>query len=229
MKRATLAAASGLALCGLAPAAMAGQLVIELTTEFSNAAAPAGSAPWARATFTDEGGGVVGLLLECLLQDSNEFMAKAAGGSNNPKGWVFNLDPSLNADNLSFNLVSGDAASAIHTGANEFQAGPDRWYDLVFQWSGGLRGGDVAEYDLTISSGTLTAASFDFVSAGGPVGRTGWHSAAHVQGICNPSSGQGGSGWMGGGTVQAIPLPSAGVLGLAGLGLVASRRRRAIA
>lgn len=224
---------SGVLACGavlscLAGSAVAGSLVIELNTEYSGAAAPNGSAPWARATFTDKGGGVVGLVLECLLQDPTEFMAKANGNA----GWCFNLDPALSPGNLTFTNVGTGAdrtASSIQTGVNAFQAGPDRWYDIVFQFGqSGLKGGDIARYDLSISGGGLLASSFDYVTMNGPVGMTGFHSSAHVQGIGSPSSGQGGSGWVGGGTVQPIPLPSAGVIGLAGLGALATRRRRAL-
>lgn len=221
-------AAACAAVAASAMSASAGQLVLELTTEYSSAAYPAGTGPWARATFTDKAPGVVGLVLECLLQDPGEFMAKAS----NTKGWDFNLDPAMDPDDLAFTYVSGKAASAILTEADDFQAGPDRWFDIVFQWTNGLRGGDTSEYDLSIAGGGLTAASFDFATSSGPAGRTGWHTAVHVQGISNPSAGQGGSGWMGGGPASpasVVPLPGAGAMGLAGMGLLASRRRRALA
>ncbi len=230
MRASTLAAIGGLVMSAVAAPALAGTLVIELNHEYSGAASPSGNAPWARATFTDKGGGVVGLVLECLLQDSNEFMAKANGGANNRQGWVFNLDPSLDATDLAFSAVSGVSASDIYTDNQGFKAGPDKFYDVVFQFGTGLVGGDVAEYDLSIAGGGLLASSFDFVSGDGPVGKTGYHSAAHVQGIRTPSSGIGTSGWVGGGVAgQAIPLPSAGVMSLAGVGLLAARRRRALA
>lgn len=230
MKTGVLAAAGGLAI-GLAMPAMAGQLVIELNHEFSNAASPSGSGPWARATFTDKGAGIVGLTLECLLQDSNEFMAKANGGAGNPSGWAFNLDPTLNPANLQFSHLSGDSASSIFKQANTYKAGPDKFYDFLFQFGTGLTGGDVVNYDLSITSGTLLASSFDFVTTGGPAGKTGWHSSVHVQGIRTPSAGSGSSGWIGGGVVQGpvVPLPGPGVLALAGMGVIAARRRRAMA
>lgn len=227
MRMGLLAAAGGLL---LAAPAMGGTLVIELNHEYSGAAAPSGSAPWARATFTDKGGGVVGLYLECLLQDTNEFMAKANGGTNNPAGWMFNLDPTLDSDDLSFDHINGTDASTIYTSDNAYKAGPDKFYDIVFQFGSGLIGGQTAEFDLTIAGGGLLASSFDSITSGGPVGATGNHSAAHVQGIRTPSSGAGTSGWVGGGlgSSTVIPLPSAGVMGLAGLSLVAGRRRRAM-
>lgn len=229
MRSSTLAAIGGLVMSVVAAPSMAGTLVIELNHEYSGAASPTGNAPWARATFTDKGGGVVGLVLECLLQDSKEFMAKANGGANNRQGWVFNIDPSLDATDLSFTHLSGTDASGIFTDNEGYKAGPDKFYDIVFQFGTGLHGGDVASYDLTIAGGGLLASSFDFVSDDGPVGQTGYHSAAHVQGIRTPSSGTGTSGWVGGGVgAQMIPLPSAGVMSLAGVGLLAGRRRRAL-
>lgn len=228
MARAMALAAAAAA--AVAVSASAGQLVIELDREYSVAAWPHGDGPWARATFTDKPGGVVGLVLECLLEDSGEFMAKANGTA----GWAFNLDPALNPDDLSFtNVGTGTdrTASAILTHTNTYKAGPDKWYDLSFQFGQtGLGGGDVAEYDIVLAGGGLSALSFDFVSANGPANKTGFHSAVHVQGISNPSEGQGSSGWMGGGASMAsiVPLPSAGMLAMAGMGAVASRRRRAM-
>jgi len=223
-----IAAACGMVVGLVVIPAAAGTLVIELDKEYSGAAAPSGSAPWARATFTDKGGGVVGLVLECLLQDPSEFMAQANGDA----GWAFNLDPSLDPDDLTFTDVGAGpdvSASAILTEADAYKAGPDKFYDLVFQFGSGMTGGQVARYDLTISGGGLLASSFNFVSGNGPVGKTGFHSSVHVQGVRTPSSGAGSSGWVGGGEAQVIPLPAAGAMGLAGLGAVASRRRRAMA
>lgn len=227
MRTGLLAAACGTV---LAAPAMGGTLTIELNHEYSGAASPSGSPAWARATFTDKGGGVVGLLLECLLQDSSEFMAKANGGTNNPAGWMFNLDPNLDASDLAFSYVNGTDASGIYASDNAYKAGPDKFYDIVLQFGSGLVGGQTAEFDVTIAGGGLLASSFDYVTSGGPTGKTGFHSAAHVQGIRNPSGGTGTSGWVGGsGTSQLIPLPSAGVMGLTGFALVAGRRRRAMA
>jgi len=229
MRTSSLAALSGALLSITTLPAVADILVIELNHEYSGAASPAGSAPWARATFTDKGGGVVGLMLECLLQDSNEFMAKAAGGGTNRKGWFFNIDPNLDAGDLAFSHLNGTGASGIHTANDAYKAGPDKFYDIVLQFGTGLVGGQTAEFDITVAGGGLLASSFDYITTNGPAGKTGFHSAAHVQGIGNPSSGAGSSGWVGGtGTSQVIPLPSAGLMGLAGFALVAGRRRRAM-
>lgn len=228
-----LAAAGGLLLSVAAAPAMAGSLVIELYEEYSGGALPAGTPAWARATFTDTGSGTVNLVLECLLQSTKEFMAKATGGGPNPHGWAFNLDPALNPNHLVFSHESGRTASAIHTGANQFKAGPDRFYDFLFQFGAGLKGGDVSVYNLSITSGMLSAASFDFVTTSGSGLQTGFHSAAHVQGIDDSNGRPELSGWIGGGVKNpeavVIPLPTAGAMGLAGLGILAGRRRRGIA
>lgn len=230
MRSVALAAACGL-LASMTGSAVAGQLVINMDHEYSGAAQPNGAAPWARATFTDTGAGLVRLTLECLLNDPGERMARAGGGPNNPQGWAFNLDPALNPDNLTFTHVSGDVATGIFTGANEFQAAADRWFDFLFQWgNAGLTQGDTVVYDLTVSSGTLNAQSFAYVTTNGPVGQTGNYSAVHVQSITNPSGGQGSSGWIGGSLGNpVIPLPSAGIMSLAAIGGLAARRRRALA
>lgn len=207
-----------------------GTLVVRLDREYSGAAAPAQaeSTLWARATFTDQSAGSVRLVLECLLADSNEFMAKAAGGAKNPQGWTFNLDPRLNPRALLFVHQSGVAASAIRAGSDRFAAGPDKFFDLALQFGAGLRGGDVSVYTISIAGGGLRASSFDFRSDAGQAGQSGNHSAVHVQGIASPSAGAGSSGWLGGNGDQppVVPLPSAGSLGIAGIALLGVGRRR---
>jgi len=219
MRRVMFGAAVGA--LGVSMPAFAGTIVMEIDTEFSGGSYPFGTAPWARATFTDKVGGGVHLLLECLLQDSSEFMAKAAGGVNQPKGWFFNLDAAMNPAHLTFTHTGGTAASGVFRMADKYKAGPDKFYDIVLQFGAGLQGGDTAEYTITKTGGGLSASSFDSVTANG-----GFHTAVHVQGIDTGA----GSGWMAGGMSepeQVVPLPSAGAMALAGIGLL-PRRRRAI-
>ena len=203
----------------------AGPVVFNLSQEFSGAAAPNGVAPWATATFTDMGSGTIRLTMDEKLQGAGEFLGKAAGGGGD-RGWLFNLDPSLDAANLAFTWVSGTVAIVTTGSTNTYKPDGDGEFDIRIGWTDGLpKGAADVVYDLTISAGTLTTASFDFVSVNGSPGKDGFHSAVHVQGITNPSSGTGGSGWIADNPI--IPLPTTAGMAFAGLlGLGCVRRRR---
>lgn len=185
----------------------AASVIFELNNEFSGAVTPTGTPPFLRATFTDVVGGVE-LKMESLLNSGTEFV----------NVWNFNLDPNLNPNLLSFAFQSGSPNTAsISTGVNAFQADGDGRYDIEFDWPNGGAGrfnnADMVTYLIT-SSQTISAASFDFLSA--PAGGHGpFPTAAHVQGI-----GDSGSGWI------TVPEPTSGLLMLGALaGLVVIRRR----
>ncbi len=191
-------------------------LAIDLNFEFSGASAPSGSGPWLRAEFSSTTAGEVDLKLISLLSGSQEKVGV----------WAFNLDTAFDPTDLLVTQDSGPAIDGYATGTDAFKADGDGFFDLRFDFpnNGDTFGmGDVAEFTIT-STDAITASSFAFLSVNGPVGKTGFLSAAHVQGI--GAQGED-SGWI---APTVIPLPAPAYLGLAGLGLAAMvgaiKRRR---
>ena len=217
----------GLAIGGLAAAASA-DVIINLNFEFSSGSNPSGTAPWATATFKDLGGGVVRLTMDEKLQSlaipPGEFLGKAGP---NDQGWLFNLDPTLDASKLIFTHRLGTAAF-VTTGSNDaYRPDGDGFFDIRFGWTAGLVQGSadvVYELKMMAGFGVVSESSFNILSKPGPGGSPGpFVSAAHVQSI----GGSGGpSGWIGD---FVIPLPTTAGMAFAGLlGLGCVRRRRAL-
>lgn len=175
--------------------------------------APAGSAPWISAVFTDSASNQVRLTLS----------AGGLTGSENVEEAYFNLDPALALGSLSIGYVSGTEADAVDKGVDAFKADGDGRFDLLFQFSpgSGFDPGESAIYDFSYAGlpNAFSAASFEFLSA--PAGGHGpFLAAAHIQ----DTGGGAGSGW-----IAPVPLPAPLALlaaALAGL-LPAVRWRRA--
>lgn len=202
-----------LTLASHAPPASA-DLVFDVGQVFSGDA-PAGSAPWLRATFKTTGVNTVSLTLKNLLQDAGEFVSE----------WYFNVDPAISAASLSFLHVSGDVADSIDKGTDAFKADGDGLFDIRFNFkiappANRFKGGETIVY--TITGTGLTENSFNFLSK--PDGGHGpFKTAAHVQGIAG-----GKSGWIA--ATDPIPEPAfyqmAALLGLGGLGALRLRKSR---
>lgn len=214
MRIAFVIAAAGLLTA--ATAASADFLAIELGVEYSGATAPSGEAPWLRAEFSSSTAGEVDLKLISLLNTEGEKITT----------WAFNLDPALNPNNLQITHDAGQAPSSVTTGENFFKAAGDGFLDVLFQFpsSGDTFGkGETAEFTIT-STDPITAASFAYLSINGPLGKTGFMSVAHVQGI-GPGGAE--SGWI---APTVVPLPAPVMLSGAGLllagGVSVWRRRR---
>jgi hypothetical protein len=200
---------AALALCAIS--ARAEVIAFDLSVEFSGGTAPAGAAPWIRATFDDGGGtGSVTLTLTSVNLVDAEFVSD----------WDFNLDPSLDPAALLFSAATktgtfGDPV--INLGVDLFQADGDGSYDLEVAFdmapaADRFGAGDSVEYTIT-GIAALTAGSFAFPSA--PAGGSGpFLTAAHVQGIGVEGAG---SGWV------TVPEPSAGLLVLLAIGAVVVR------
>lgn len=197
-------------------------VVFELDEAYDAPGTPAGTPPWLRATFTDTVGGV-GLYLENLLQDQNEFV-----GSNGVNGWLFNFNPDKNVNALVFTFQSGtNAADTINKGNNIVNAGGSPGeFDIQFWWNSPdrFKKDQTATYLIAGIAG-LVAADFNFLDTKGY-----YHSVAHVQGINNSNSTDG-SEWIGdgdgGGGGNVVPEPGTIMLlggGLVGLALYGRRR-----
>jgi hypothetical protein len=124
-------------------------------------------------------------------------------------------------------------APTIEVGSNAFVAGPDGSYDLRFDFANGGRAGarfgagESLTYTVTGPAG-FNAQMFDTLSAPGSGSFGPYTSAAHVNGILNPTlanPSQTGSAWI---AAPPIPEPSAGLLGMMGAAAcsIFARKRR---
>lgn len=213
MKRLLLFVTLVMGVIALSLPVQATSLVMELNHEFSGATPPVGEGPWLKAVFDDGGtAGSVTLTLEAVGLTDNEFVTE----------WDFNFNPDLDLASLVINQTNGVTAG-ISTEVNDFKADGDGYFDIEFLFpsSGSRFGADsVATFEITAAD--LTADAFNFVSVNGPVGKTGFLTAAHIQGIGPDSEA---SGWIAPGDPGAvIPEPSTvflfgiGLLGILGLG-----------
>ncbi|HBH62424.1 MAG TPA: hypothetical protein DDX85_11950 [Nitrospiraceae bacterium] len=197
----------------------ASTLEIPMDVEYSNGTEPAGISPWATATFVDKSPNIVTLTMSAANLVGSEFISV----------WVFNFNPILDPDLLSFSpvgtLLSGP--NTISTGINAFKAGPSKYYDIKFDFptsngksSNRFTAGESLVYDITYTgAGTINVSSFNFESTSGG-GDGPYHSALHIQSI-NPGDK---SGWIGNTTV--VPEPVSSLLFLSGGALLGFRRYR---
>ena len=205
----------------LPSAARADLLTINLDTTFTGTP-PVGTSPFVTATFSSDVAGVVSLTITNNLP-AGEFIDT----------FLFNIDPYLHS-NLTVLKDGGVAPSSISKGTNAF--GNNNVPGFGFNTSGlfdfqlNFPSPKASRFDGGLSStysifgGSITAASFNFLSAtpGGP-----YLAAAHVQGI--PFLGGTVSGGIGASPMAAVPEPATALmlgLGLAGSAAAGLRRRR---
>ncbi len=183
---------------------------------------PAGAAPWLRATFEDVSPGTVRL----------NFLATALTGSENVVKAYFNLNPTLNAENLSLThsaSVGSFDLPAINLKTDEYKADGDGRFDIqmVFVNDGDgdasrFTTGESVEYLLTYSDTlypalNISAVDFNYLSlTDGGAGI--YYTAAHVQRIVGGTET---SGWIG----AAVPEPSVAALFFGALTMLFLRRK----
>jgi hypothetical protein len=205
-----------LALPTLSTGASATTLSFDLDFEFSGAQEPAGPSPWVNLTFDDSinPSNTVRLTISNVGITAAEFVAAV----------YVNFNPALDIGQLGVSPVDVSASSpSVSTGADAFKADGDGFFDILFDFppppgsaAAKFTAGESVVFDLTYPA-AISVSDFDFDSAPGG-GNGSYRAAAHVLGIAG-----GGSGWVGNG---AVPEPATGILlGLAGLGLLVSRRR----
>ena len=146
---------------------------------FIGTGVPTNPAPWLNATFNDGGSaGTVDLKITAFGLTANERVG----------GVYFNLDTALNPTQLVFSapIKTGTFDDpAISKGVDGYKADGDGYYDVLIKFdedgvNRAFNGGEAVEYTITLAS--LTANSFDFVSA--PGGGTGQYvTAAHLQSL----------------------------------------------
>src|SRR6185312_6073374 len=149
-------------------------------TQVSSGTTPAGTPPWAQASFTDVG----------MPADAVQLTLSAGNlaGSTYLSCWYFNIDSLLDPTALNFTAAGSTGAftgPTISTGANAFKAGPDGKFDILFTFnstgddSTRFTSGDSMTFTISGISG-LTVQDFNQLSttAGGVSAYT---SAAHIE------------------------------------------------
>jgi hypothetical protein len=226
LKRFVMSFLAACAFTGLTVAPATAAITFELDTEFSGGTPPAGPSPWVTATFEDLAGGGVQLTISASGLVGTEFISE----------FYFNLDPTKNAASFAPTSIGTSAGTQTDwnifgSGSNSFKADGDGFFDFVLDLppppgttADKFTAGETFVITWAASLG-LTAADFNYASVNGPVGKTGFYAAAHVQSIGTDDL----SGWIGdGGNGGTAPEPGTLALlglGLAGLGIAARRKQ----
>ena len=178
-------------------------ITYNLDSSFPTKPNPDGSSPWLTAIFDDQGTtGSVLLTLNGSLTGDN-FVTE----------WDFNLDPTLDPENLVFTLQTGYTAptATISNQIDKFKADGDGYFDIEFLFPTPNTGADPRFNDsktisyLITGISSLTADDFSFQSETSG-GEGNWYTAAHIQSITDPA----GSTWIG--ASNPVPEPSTMVI-----------------
>ncbi len=172
--------------------------------------------------FTDTGANQVTLTIDAtnMTGPSTAFISDLYFNSSG-------IDPTTVTASATLTVVSGSVNTAYTYGAgtNAFQADGDGQFDFNADLPpppGGpanvLNPGEIVS--LTLTGAGLDATDFNAISVNGPVGKNGFHVAAHVQGLGTDAEG---SGWFAGTpTAAQTPVPEPTSLAIWALGVVAA-------
>lgn len=189
-------------------AGQAGDFLYHFDSVFGGSAPSSPHSPWVDACFQTISPGTVRLSVSNLTLT----------GSENVDQLYFNLNPSLSPTGLSFHFVGGSGGfdlPTIATGTNQFKAGGDGKYDVLFTFSSGgnaknrFTAHEYMTWDISGISG-LAASEFAYLSA--PAGGAGpFFAATHIQRIGNGAA----SGWIAPSGITPIPsVPEPGAAAL---------------
>ena len=209
-----------LALLASAPLATKAGVTFNLDREFSGGTEPQGGSPWITLELNQVGGDV-GLTVNSGLVGL-EFLT----------GLYLNLNPALDAADLSVSHLSGVAPGSISTQDNGFKAAGAGHFDVLikFPTKPGQRfgAGDSSEFLMSTLT-SLVVSDFTFTDLLLPKGTLGsFFAAGHIQGIGFENNQ---SGWISTTNIVRPPTgsaPESGTLSLfaLGLGVIIARRRR---
>lgn len=215
MKATSLAALVAISSLLLLPTVASADLSWDLDL-FLTEGGPSGPAPWAKVTIEnvgDEAGDAfddVKFTFELFLSGASEFVSQ----------WKFNLDPTLDPENLSATYISGDQPDNADFVTNEdkIAAGPQGKADFEWRWPTSnaddrFKGSEAVMYYVSYAGRDLTSADFEFFATKSDFANT----LARVQGIDSES----GSAW-----IANNPEPSSAVLAMFAVGILGLRSRR---
>jgi hypothetical protein len=205
----------------VASVASASPIIMELDTVFDGDQSPQGNPPWIDVIFDDQTTvGSVAMTINTVGLIGSEFVSKM----------YFNMDPSIDADELTFTKIDHSGTfedPSIKFGQNKKKAGPAKGFDLELSFAtkdaDRFGAGDSLTY--LISGPMLIDSSiFEYTNFNQKPEDT-YYAAAHIQGIDDDFSGRVGAVEY----HSNVPEPATALmLTIGGLSVLTCRKRKPI-